>query len=118
MRKEREQQLVNYYSTKDNYIRNKLHSNTYEIVFNKENDKYQWLVLESKSQNRVEVRQTDPYGRIITWDTYDFIRNLPKCISMQRLSKDGYQQIYFNVNEINLIHQLKKQEKEEIYGFI
>lgn len=114
MRKEREQQLVDYYSTKDCYVRNKLHSNTDKIVFNKENDKYQWLVLELKSKNQVEVRQTDSHGKIITWDTYDFIGNLPKCISMQRLNKDGYQQIYFNINEINLIHQLKAQEKERI----
>ncbi len=48
---------MNYYSTTDKYIRSKTHSNAHQTVFTKENDKYQWLVLEQKSQNQVEVRQ-------------------------------------------------------------
>ena len=51
MNKEQEQQIVDYYSTTDKYIRSKPHSNAHQSVFTKENDKYQWLVLEQKSQN-------------------------------------------------------------------
>ena len=51
MNKEQEQQIVDYYSTTDKYIRSKSHSNAHQSVFTKENDKYQWLVLEQKSQN-------------------------------------------------------------------
>ena len=58
MNKEQEQQIVDYYSTTDKYIRSKPHTNAHQSVFTKENDKYQWLVLEQKSQNQVEVRQT------------------------------------------------------------
>ena len=58
MNKEQEQQILDYYSTADKYIHSKLHSNAHQSVFTKENDKYQWLVLEQKSQNQVEVRQT------------------------------------------------------------
>ena len=57
MNKEQEQQIVDYYSTADKYIRSKTHSNAHQTVFTKETDKYQWLVLEQKSQNQVEVRQ-------------------------------------------------------------
>jgi len=39
-------------------IRSQLHSNAHQSVFTKENDKFQWLVLEQKSQNQVEIRQT------------------------------------------------------------
>ncbi len=68
MNREQEQQLVDYYSTSDKYIHSKLHSNVSQTVFTKENDKYQWLVLEQKSQNQVEVRQTDKHGTITARD--------------------------------------------------
>lgn len=58
MNKEQGQQIVDYYSTADKCIRSKLHSNAHQSVFAKECDKYQWLVLEQKSQNQVEVRQS------------------------------------------------------------
>jgi len=58
MNREQEQQLLDYYSATDKYIRSQLHSNAHQSVFTKENDKYQWLVLEQKSQSEVEVRQT------------------------------------------------------------
>ncbi len=35
--------------------------NDEQSVFTKESDKYQWLVLEQKSQCEVEVRQTKNY---------------------------------------------------------
>ena len=59
MNKKQEQQILDYYSTTDKYIRSKTHSNAHQTVFTKESDKYQWLVLEQKSQCEVEVRQTD-----------------------------------------------------------
>ena len=68
MNKEQEQQIVDYYSTTDKYIRSKLHSNAHQSVFTKENDKYQWLVLEQKSQCEVEVRQTDKHGTVTARD--------------------------------------------------
>ena len=46
MNKKQEQQILDYYSTADKYIRSKTHSNAHQSVFTKENDKYQWLVLE------------------------------------------------------------------------
>ena len=55
MNKKQEQQILDYYSTADKYIRSKTHSNAHQNVFTKENDKYQWLVLEQKSQCEVEV---------------------------------------------------------------
>ncbi|MDE5907337.1 MAG: hypothetical protein K2H52_01095 [Lachnospiraceae bacterium] len=57
MNKKQEQQILDYYSTADKYIRSKTHSNAHQTVFTKESDKYQWLVLEPKSQGKVEVRQ-------------------------------------------------------------
>jgi predicted GNAT family acetyltransferase len=64
MNKKQEQQILDYYSTTDKYIRSKTHSNAHQTVFTKESDKYQWLVLEQKSQCEVEVRQTDKHGTI------------------------------------------------------
>ena len=48
MNKKQEQQILDYYSTADKYIRSKTHSNAHQNVFTKENDKYQWIVLEQK----------------------------------------------------------------------
>ena len=64
MNKKQEQQILDYYSTTNKYIRSKTHSNAHQTVFIKESDKYQWLVLEQKSQNQVEVRQTDRHVTI------------------------------------------------------
>ena len=66
-------QILDYYSTNDNYIRSRIHSNAHQTVFTKENDKYQWLVLEQKSQYEVEVRQTDNHGTITARDHYEQI---------------------------------------------
>ena len=46
MNKKQEQQILDYYSATDKYIRNKTYSNAHQAVFTKESDKYQWLVLE------------------------------------------------------------------------
>ncbi len=105
MSREQEQQLVDYYSTTDKYIRSQLHSNAYQSVFTKENDRYQWLVLEQKSQNQVEVRQTDNHGTITARDNYELTRNIPKCVGVERLCRDVNMQIPFNADEINLIYQ-------------
>ena len=43
MNKKQEQQILDYYSTTDKYIRSKTHSNAHQTVFTKESDKYQWL---------------------------------------------------------------------------
>ena len=113
MNKEQEQQIVDYYSTTDKYIRSKPHSNAHQSVFTKENDKYQWLVLEQKSQNQVEVRQTDNHGTITARDNYELTRNIPKCVGVERLCKDVNMQIPFNADEINLIYQFGEQSKAE-----
>ena len=68
MNKEQEQQIVDYYSTTDKYIHSKPHSNAHQSVFTKENDKYQWLMLEQKSQCEIEVTQTDRHGTITARD--------------------------------------------------
>ena len=52
MHKKQEQQILDYYSTTDKYIRSKTHSNAHQTVFTKESDKYQWLVLGQKRRVR------------------------------------------------------------------
>ena len=113
MNKEQEQQILGYYSITDKYIHSKLHSNAHQSVFTKENDKYQWLVLEQKSQYEVEVRQTDRHGTITARDNYELTRNIPKCVGVERLCEGANIQIPFNADEINLIYQFGEQSKAE-----
>ncbi len=113
MNKEQEQQIVDYYSTADKYICSKPHSNAHQSVFTKENDKCQWLVLEQKSQNQVEVRQTDRHGTITARDNYELTRNIPKCVGVERLCEGANIQIPFNADEIPLIYQFGGKSKAE-----
>lgn len=113
MNKRQEQQIVDYYSTTDRYIRSDRYSDSNQTVFTKENDRYQWLVLEQKSQHDVEVRQTDSHGTITTRDNYELTRNIPKCVGVERLCKDANMQIPFTADEINLIYQFGEQSKAE-----
>lgn len=113
MNREQEQQLVDYYSATDKYIKSALHSQAHQSVFTKENDKFQWLVLEQKSKSEVEVRQTDSHGTITARDNYELTRNIPKCVGVERLHKDVNMQIPFNADEINLIYQFGEQTKAE-----
>ena len=117
MKKEQQQQIVDYYSITDKYIRSLTHSNAHQNVFTKESDKYQWLVLEQKSLSEVEVRQTDKHGTITARDNYELTRNIPKCVSVERLCDDAYMhanfQMPFNADEINLICQFGEQSKAE-----
>ena len=113
MNKKQEQQILDYYSTNDKYIRSKTHSNAHQTVFTKESDKYQWLVLEQKSQCEVEVRQTDSHGTITARDNYELTGNLPKCVGVERLCEGANFQIPFNADEINLIYQFGEQSKAE-----
>ena len=83
MNKRQEQQIVDYYSTTDRYIRSDRYSDSNQTVFTKENDRYQWLVLEQKSQHDVEIRQTDSHGTITTRDNYELTRNIPKCVGVE-----------------------------------
>ena len=93
MNKRQEQQIVDYYSTTDRYIRSDRYSDSNQTVFTKENDRYQWLVLEQKSQHDVEIRQTDSHGTITARDNYELTRNIPKCVGVERLCKDANMQI-------------------------
>jgi hypothetical protein len=111
MNKRQEQQIVDYYSTTDRYIRSDRYSDSNQTVFTKENDRYQWLVLEQKSQHDVEVRQTDSHGTITARDNYELTRNIPNCVSVERLCKDANMQIPFTADEINLIYQFGEQSK-------
>lgn len=113
MNKRQEQQIVDYYSTTDRYIRSDRYSDSNQTVFAKENDRYQWLVLEQKSQHDVEVRQTDSHGTITARDNYELTRNIPKCVGVERLCKDANMQIPFTADEINLIYQFGEQSKAE-----
>ena len=113
MNKKQEQQILDYYSTTDKYIHSKTHSNAHQTVFTKESDKYQWLVLEQKSQCEVEVRQTDSHGTITARDNYELTRNIPKCVGVERLCEGANFQIPFNADEINLIYQFGEQSKAE-----
>ena len=113
MNKKQEQQILDYYSTTDKYIHSKTHSNAHQTVFTKESDKYQWLVLEQRSQCEVEVRQTDNHGIITARDNYELTRNLPKCVGVERLCEGANVQIPFNADEINLIYQFGEQSKAE-----
>ena len=114
MNNRQEQQIVDYYSTTDRYIRSSRHSDGNQSVFTKENDKYQWLMLEQKSRCEVEVTQTDRHGKITARDNYELTGNLPKCVSVERLCGDGTMQIPFNADEINLIYQFGEQGKAEM----
>lgn len=113
MNKRQEQQIVDYYSTTDRYIRSDRYSDSNQTVFTKENDRYQWIVLEQKSQHDVEVRQTDSHGTITARDNYELTRNIPKCVGVERLCKDANMQIPFTADEINLIYQFGEQSKAE-----
>ena len=113
MNKKQEQQILDYYSTTDKYIRSKTHSNAHQTIFTKESDKYQWLVLEQKSQCEVEVRQTDNHGTITARDNYELTGNLLKCVGVERLCEGANIQIPFNADEINLIYQFGEQGKAE-----
>ena len=113
MNKKQERQIVGYYSTADKYIHSNQHSKAHQTVFTKENDKYQWLVLEQKSQSQVEVRQTDRHGTITAWDNYELTNNLPKCVSVERLSGDRKDRIHFSEDEISLIYQFGEHGKAE-----
>ena len=113
MNKKQKQQILDYYSTTDKYIRSKTHSNAHQTVFTKENDKFQWLVLEQKSQFKVEVRQTDNHGTVTARDNYELTRNIPKCVGVERLCEGANFQIPFNADEINLIYQFGEQGKAE-----
>ena len=113
MNKKQKQQILDYYSTTDKYIRSKTHSNAHQTVFTKENDKFQWFVLEQKSQFKVEVRQTDNHGTVTARDNYELTRNIPKCVGVERLCEGANFQIPFNVDEINLIYQFGEQSKAE-----
>ena len=105
MNKKQEQQILDYYSTTEKYIHSKTHSNAHQTVFTKESDKYQWLVLEQKSQCEVEVRQTDSHGTITARDNYELTGNLPKCVGVERLCEGANFQIPFNADKVNLIYQ-------------
>ena len=113
MNKKQEQQILDYYSTTEKYIHSKTHSNAHQTVFTKESDKYQWLVLEQKSQCEVEVRQTDNHGTITARDNYELTGNLPKCVGVERICEGANFQISFNADEINLIYQFGEQGKAE-----
>ncbi len=113
MNREQERQIVDYYSATDKYIKSALHSQAHQSVFTKDNDKYQRLVLEQKSQNQVEVRQTDNYATITARDNYELTGNIPKCVGVECLCKDINMQIPFNADEINLIDQFGKESKAE-----
>ena len=106
MKKEQEQQIVDYYSATDKYIRSELHSNAHQSVFTKESDRYQWLVLEQKSQS-------DRHGTITARDNYELTRNIPKCVGVERICEGANFQIPFNADEINLIYQFGEQGKAE-----
>lgn len=113
MNREQEQQLVDYYSATDKYIKSALHSQAHQSVFTKESDKYQWLVLEQKSQSEVEVRQTDNHGTITARDNYELTRNIPKCVGVERLCEDANIQIPFTSDEINFVYQFGEPGKAE-----
>lgn len=104
---------MDYYSTADKYVRSKTHSNAHQGVFTKENDKYQWLMLEQKSQCEVEVRQPDSHGTITARNNYEPTRNIPKCVGVERLCEGANFQIPFNDDKINLIYRFGEQSKAE-----
>jgi len=52
--------IADYYNSTDRYIYSERHSNAHQAVFTKKKDRYRWLVLEQKSQDTIEARQTAP----------------------------------------------------------
>ena len=104
MNKKQEQQILDYYSTSDKYIRSKTHSHAHQTVFTKESDKYQWFVLEQKSQCEIGVRQTNNHGTIIARDNYELTRNTPKCVGMEHLCEGAS----IGQDEISKTHSFPK----------
>ena len=82
-------------------------------MYHHRESKYQWVVLEKKSQSEVEVRQIDNHGTIVARDNYELTKNIPKRVGVERLCKDVNMYIPFNADEINLIYQFGKQSKAE-----
>ena len=60
-------------------------------------------MLEQKSHNQVEVRQTDRHGVITARDNYELTRNILKCVGVERLCEGANIQMSFNADEITNI---------------
>ena len=116
MNQGQELQIAGYYSTAGKYIYNKCYSNRHRMVFTKEADKYQWLVVEQGYGKWTEARQTDRCGKIIARDTYILKKGIPVCMGAERLCKDSKSKIYFSANDIRVICHYGTSEKLETYA--
>ena len=113
MNRKQEQQIVDYYSTTDKYVHSRTHSNAHQSVYTKKNDRYQWLVLEEKSQSIVEARQTDRQGKIVARDSYELSGSVPKCVGVERLCEGMNFHIAFTDDEADIIYQFGERGKAE-----
>lgn len=110
MKQEHIDRIKGYYDTAGEFKQNDRYSGEQGNVYTKDGDRYHWLVLEQKSGNRLEVRQTDTQGRITARDSYEIARNTVKCTAVERLSAEGM--VSFNSDEINLIYQFGEKCRE------
>lgn len=110
MKQEHIDRIKGYYDMAGEFKQNDRHSGEQGTVYTKDGDRYHWLVLEQKSGNGLEVRQTDAQGRITARDSYEIVRNTVKCTAVERLSAKGM--VSFNSDEINLIYQFGEKGRE------
>ena len=110
MEQEHIDKIKGYYDMAGEFKQNDRYSGAQVIVYTKDDDRYHWLVLEQKSGNRLEVRQTDAQGRITARDSYEITRKTVKCTAVERLSAEGM--VSFNADEINLIYQFGEKGRK------
>lgn len=112
MEQEYIEKIKGYYDSQNEYKVSEQYSGEQGLVYIKENDKYHWLVLEQKDMNKVEVRQTNGHGKIITRDTYKCLGSNIKCTGMKRLKTDGCGMVYFSEDEAGLINRFGEDNKQ------
>ena len=96
--------IVNYYSA-DEFKINKKYFRPHETVYTKDGDKYRWLVVERKGSGSAEVRQTDEYGKITAWDTYESSGDTIRWTCAERLRAEGRGTVRFGMDEIKTIRE-------------
>ncbi len=88
MRQEHIDKIKGYYDTAGEFKQNDRYSGEQGTVYTKDGDRDHWLILEQKSGNGLEIRQTDAQGRITARDSYEIARNTVKCTAVERQSAE------------------------------
>ncbi len=97
--------IVSCYGGAGEFKVNRKYSRQHETVYTKDGDKYHWLVVEQKDPGSVEVRQTDEYGKITAWDTYESCGGTVRWTCAERLRAEGCGTVRFGMDEIKAVCQ-------------